>query len=58
MLAKGLIAALVLTSTASVEAEPQKPLFEVEAIHDLNGDLEGQASSWLQDLGHPQIFTA
>ena len=58
MLAKGLIAALVLTSTASVEAEPHESFFEIEAIHDLNGDLQSQASAWLQELDHPQIFTA
>ncbi len=47
MLAKGLIAALILTST------PQ-----VEAIHDLNVGLESQTHVWELDLAHPEILEA
>ena len=55
MLAKGLIAALVLTSTTHVEAEPP---IAIEAIHDLNADLETHTHIFELDLAQPEIFTA
>lgn len=57
MFYQGLLTAIVLTTPMTVQATEPEPLFEIEAIHDLNGNLLRQATGWQAEI-QDQIYTA